>query len=321
MKVYVTRKVDPIGIKILKDKGYTVDIWDSHDMIPPQELIKAMKNNYDGLFCMLTDQIGKEVLDAAGSQLKGVCTMSVGYEHLDLEELKKRKIVAANCSTASSDCVSEFAVGLVLLASRRILDGYLAVKNKEWGPWRPMWMLGFELIGKTVGIVGLGKIGFGIAQRINAFKIAKLLYHDMQKVSYDKDVNAEFVPLDNLLNNSDVVCLSCNLTKETRNMFNKDTFKKMKKTAILVNVGRGGVINQDDLVKALREEVITAACLDVTDPEPLPYDHPLMSLKNCVIVPHIASSTVEARRAMSELTANNMISILSGKEPTGNIKM
>lgn len=321
MKIYVTRKIPEPGIKLMREMGYQLDFWESDEAIPHNELVKHIKKSYDGLFCMLTDDINKAVLEAAGSQLKAVCTMSVGYEHLDLEEIKKRKIVAANCSTVSSDCVSEFAVGLMLIVARRTIEGYMAVKNKQWGPWKPMWLLGFELIGKTIGIVGLGRIGFGIAQRVNAFKIGKLIYYDVRRCTYDKDVNAEFVTLEALLTNSDVICITCNLTNETRGMFNKAAFSKMKSTACLINVSRGGIINQDDLMKALNDEVIRSAAIDVTDPDPLPPDHPLHNTKNLIITPHIASSTWEARNAMSEVAANNMIAILSGKDPAGKINV
>ncbi|XP_036363698.1 glyoxylate reductase/hydroxypyruvate reductase-like isoform X2 [Octopus sinensis] len=319
MKIYVTRKIPEPGVKLMRDKGYQLDFWDSDEAIPHNELVKNMKKKYDGLYCMLTDNIDKAVLEAAGSQLKAVCTMSVGYEHLNLEEIKKRNIVAANCSTVSSDCVSEFALGLILIMARRLIEGYEAVKKKEWGPWKPMWLLGFELIGKTIGIVGLGRIGFGIAERVNAFKISKLLYFDVRRCSYDKDVNAEFVTFDRLLADCDVICISCNLTNETKDMFNKAAFAKMKRTACLINVGRGGVVNQDDLSKALNDDVIKCAALDVTEPDPLPSDHPLHSTKNLIITPHIASSTWEARNAMSEVAANNMIAILSGKDPAGKL--
>eukprot|EP00106_Octopus_bimaculoides_P009885 XP_014777327.1 PREDICTED: glyoxylate reductase/hydroxypyruvate reductase-like isoform X3 [Octopus bimaculoides] len=318
-KIYVTRKIPEPGVKLMRDKGYQLDFWDSDEAIPHKELVKNLKKKYDGLYCMLTDTIDKAVLDAAGSQLKAVCTMSVGYEHLDLEEIKKRNIVAANCSTVSSDCVSEFALGLMLIAARRMIEGYEAVKKKEWGPWKPMWLLGFELIGKTVGIVGLGRIGFGIAQRVNAFKIGKLIYFDVKRCTYDKDVNAEFVTFDKLLAESDMICIACNLTNETKGMFNTSAFSKMKPSACLINVSRGGIINHDDLRKALNDEVIRCAAIDVTEPDPLPSDHPLHNTKNLIITPHIASSTWEARNAMSEVAANNMIAILSGKDPAGKL--
>ncbi|XP_036363697.1 glyoxylate reductase/hydroxypyruvate reductase-like isoform X1 [Octopus sinensis] len=318
-RVYITRRIPMAGIYVLLNKGITVKSWASDEIMPPEKLLEVLKDGFDGLLCTIAENVNTEILNAAGSQLKAVCTMSVGYEHLNLEEIKKRNIVAANCSTVSSDCVSEFALGLILIMARRLIEGYEAVKKKEWGPWKPMWLLGFELIGKTIGIVGLGRIGFGIAERVNAFKISKLLYFDVRRCSYDKDVNAEFVTFDRLLADCDVICISCNLTNETKDMFNKAAFAKMKRTACLINVGRGGVVNQDDLSKALNDDVIKCAALDVTEPDPLPSDHPLHSTKNLIITPHIASSTWEARNAMSEVAANNMIAILSGKDPAGKL--
>ncbi|XP_014777326.1 glyoxylate reductase/hydroxypyruvate reductase isoform X2 [Octopus bimaculoides] len=318
-RVYITRRIPMAGIYVLLNEGITVKSWASDEIMPRDKLLEVLKDGYDGLLCTIAESVSTEILDAAGSQLKAVCTMSVGYEHLDLEEIKKRNIVAANCSTVSSDCVSEFALGLMLIAARRMIEGYEAVKKKEWGPWKPMWLLGFELIGKTVGIVGLGRIGFGIAQRVNAFKIGKLIYFDVKRCTYDKDVNAEFVTFDKLLAESDMICIACNLTNETKGMFNTSAFSKMKPSACLINVSRGGIINHDDLRKALNDEVIRCAAIDVTEPDPLPSDHPLHNTKNLIITPHIASSTWEARNAMSEVAANNMIAILSGKDPAGKL--
>lgn len=184
-----------------------------------------------------------------------------------------------------------------------------------------MWLLGFELIDKSIGILGLGRIGFGIAQRLKAFKVSNIYYTDVNEVPYANEVNAIYVNFDEILRKSDIICITCNLTDQTRGMFNKDAFAKMKKTAVLVNVSRGGVVNHDDLYKALKDKKIGMAALDVTVPEPLPKDHPLLTLDNCIITPHVASSTWEARNAMSLLTAQNMLTILGGNDPVGRIRV
>ena len=196
-----------------------------------------------------------------------------------------------------------------------------AVKDGLWTTWKPMWLLGFELIDKSVGILGLGRIGFGIAQRLQAFKVANIYYSDVKEVPYAQEVKAIYVTFDEMLCKSDIVCIACNLTDQTRGIFNTESFSKMKRTAVLVNVGRGGVVNHDDLYQALKSRKIGMAAIDVTDPEPLPANHPLMTLNNCVVTPHVASSTWESRNAMSLLTAENMLTILGGNDPAGRIRV
>lgn len=182
-----------------------------------------------------------------------------------------------------------------------------AVKSGAWGTWKPLWLLGQGLEGSTVGIAGMGRIGVAVAERLCPFGVAKLLYSDVQASPHAAGVGAEFVPLDVMLKNSDFVLACCALTPETKGMFNAGVFKKMKKSAIFVNTSRGGVVNQDDLYEALKSGEIGGAGLDVTVPEPLPTDSPLLDLPNCIVLPHIASATEDTRNNMSKLTASNIL--------------
>lgn len=319
-RVYVTRKIPQTGIDLFKEKGVELTIWDSDEAIPHEELVKNLQGkNYDGLLCLLTDNIDVQVLDAAGPKLKVVSTMSVGYDHIDVAECKKRNITACNLSKVSTGCVSEFTVALALAVSRRIFEGAQAVKNDEWGPWKPMWILGTGLAKHTVGILGFGRIGYGVARRIKAFDVTKIIYNDIVESSYAKELGAEFVDLETLLKESDLICICCNLTPQTHFLFNKENFKKMKKNAILINTSRGGVINHDDLHEALVNKEISAAGLDVTDPEPLHADHPLNHLPNCIVTPHMGSNTWVARNNMSLNAAKNIIDVFEDKEPVGKI--
>ncbi|XP_067659405.1 glyoxylate reductase/hydroxypyruvate reductase-like [Haliotis asinina] len=316
-RVYVTRKVPAPGVELLKTEC-DLTFWESDEAIPREELLKNIPG-YDALFCMLTDSIDKEVLEAAGPKLKVVATMSVGYEHIDLEECRRRDIVVANTPNVSTDSVAELTVSLLLLTSRRLLEGIQAVKSGEWGPWKPMWLCGIEMTNKTIGIYGLGRIGYGVARRLKPFGGKKIIYNDVVKVSYADDIGAEYVSFDELLEQSDCICICCNLTPQTRHKFDAAAFKKMKSTAILVNSGRGGVIQHDDLYEALLNKDITAAGLDVTEPEPLPADHKLVSLNNCIILPHMGSNTWESRNSMSLTTAKNILSVFHKEKVFGQV--
>ena len=200
-----------------------------------------------------------------------------------------------------------------------LFAGSNAVKEGEWGKWKPMWLCGTELTQKTVGILGLGRIGYGVAKRLTSFGISRLVYNDVAQVPYADEVGAEFVEFEELVRESDVLCICCNLTDQTKHCFCKETFVKMKKSCILINSGRGGVINHDDLHEALLAGEIAAAGLDVTEPEPLPPDHPLVSLQNCVILPHMGSNTWESRNSMSETAAQNVLDVLNGKTAVGQV--
>lgn len=317
--VYVTRRIPQVGLDALSQQ-FEIDSYDSDEAIPHDVLVDAMKAKpYDALYCMLTDTIDSEVLDAAGPQLKIVATMSVGYEHIDLQECAKRNILVANTPGVSTDSVAELTVALLLLTARRLAEGVEAVKHGEWGDWKPQWLCGTELTGSTLGIYGLGRIGFNVGRRLRPFGFSKIYYTDVQEVSFSKDIDAEFIDFEGLVENCDFICVCCNLTPQTRHMFNAETFKRMKNNAILVNTGRGGVIQHDDLLEALKNGEIAAAGLDVTEPEPLPADHPLVLQKNCVILPHMGSNTWDSRNAMAEIAALNCISALNDQTPAGNV--
>ncbi|GFO08107.1 glyoxylate reductase/hydroxypyruvate reductase [Plakobranchus ocellatus] len=318
-KVYVTRRVPKPGMDLLAEH-FDIDVYEDEEAIPHDVLVNAMKAKpYDALYCLLTDDIDKEVLEAAGPQLRIVATMSVGYEHIDLQECAKRDILVANTPGVSTDSVAELTVALLLMTARRLSEGVESVKQGEWGDWRPKWLCGTELTGATLGIYGLGRIGFNVGRRLKPFGFSQIYYTDVHEVSYAKDIDAEFIDFDGLIQKCDFICVCCNLTPQTRHMFNADVFKKMKNNAILINTGRGGVIQHDDLVEALKNGDIAAAGLDVTEPEPLPLDHPLVLLKNCVILPHMGSNTWDSRNAMSEIAARNCIAAISNQTPEGNV--
>lgn len=314
-RVYVTRQIPPEGLKILKDSGQVqFELWDSDDVpVPRKELLQKVKG-VDGLLCVLTEKIDAELLDAAGPNLKVLSTMSVGYDHLTLEELKKRGIRVGYTPEVLTDAVAELTVALLLTTSRRLIEATHEAKTGGWGTWRTLWLCGYELANSTVGILGLGRIGVAIAERLAPFKVKKFLYTDVApRPELAKAISANYVTLDELAKQSDFLLVCCALTPETKEICNKKLFSKMKNTSIFINTSRGGVVNQEDLYEALSTGQIAGAGLDVTVPEPLPTSHPLFTVKNCVILPHIASASYSTRNAMSALAANNLLLGLRGQ--------
>lgn len=281
--------------------------------MPREELLKRIENK-NALFCMLTDRIDSEVLDKAGKKLQIVATMSVGYDHLDVQAIKKRNIRMAYTPDILTDATAELTVALLLATSRRLLEANEAAKTGEWKAWSPFWMCGMGLQNSTVGIVGFGRIGQEIAKRLKSFKPKTILYYNRsEKAEEAKSVDAKRATFDELLAQSDFVSVSCSLTPDTQHMFNESAFKKMKPTAILVNTSRGGVVDQGALVEALRNKTIWGAGLDVMTPEPLPLDNPLFQLKNCIILPHIGSACIQTRNEMAILCARNIVAALKGE--------
>ncbi|XP_029458874.1 glyoxylate reductase/hydroxypyruvate reductase-like [Rhinatrema bivittatum] len=313
-KVYVTRRVPPEGMKILQESGICeIEQWDSDDPVPRTELLRKVAG-VQGLYCLLTEKIDEEVLKAAGPSLKVVSTMSVGYDHLSLDALKKRGIQVGYTPDVLTEAVAELTVALLLATSRRLIEAVDEARNGGWGTWKPLWMCGNGLTQSTVGILGLGRIGAAIAKRLKPFGVKKFLYADIgPRPEVAATISAEFVSLDVLAQQSDFITVCCALTPETQGICDKHLFSKMKNSAVFINTSRGAVVNQEDLYQALVSGQIAAAGLDVTVPEPLPVDHPLFKLKNCVILPHIASATVETRNAMAALAANNILAGLKGE--------
>ncbi|XP_020497558.1 glyoxylate reductase/hydroxypyruvate reductase b [Labrus bergylta] len=322
-RVYVTRQIPPDGLKILRESGQVqFELWNSDDdTVPRKELLQKVKG-VDGLLCMLTEKIDAELLDAAGPNLKVLSTMSVGFDHLNLEELKKRGIRVGYTPEVLTDSVAELTVALLLTTSRRLVEATHEAKTGGWGTWRTLWLCGHELANSTVGILGLGRIGVAIAERLAPFKVKKFIYTDVEpRPELASSINAEYVSFDELAKQSDFLAVCCALTPETKEICNKDLFSKMKSNAIFINTSRGGVVNQEDLYEALSTGQIAGAGLDVTVPEPLPTDHPLFTLKNCVILPHVASASYSTRNAMSSMAANNLLLGLKGKPMIKELKL
>uniref|UniRef100_G3UJ67 Glyoxylate reductase/hydroxypyruvate reductase n=1 Tax=Loxodonta africana TaxID=9785 RepID=G3UJ67_LOXAF len=323
MKVFVTRRIPPEGRAALAQAAdCEVEQWDSDEPIPDEELERGI-SGADGLLCLLSDRVDKRLLDAAGANLKVISTLSVGVDHLALDEIKKRGIRVGYTPDVLTDTTAELAVSLLLTTCRRLPEAIAEVKNGGWTTWKPLWMCGYGLTQSTVGIIGLGRIGQAVARRLKPFGVQRFLYTGRQPRPREaEEFQAEFaVSVSQLATESDFIVVACSLTPATKELCNKDFFQKMKKTAVFVNISRGDVVNQDDLYQALAGGHIAAAGLDVTTPEPLPTNHPLLTLKNCVILPHIGSATYRTRNIMSLLAANNLLAGLRGEPMPKELKL
>ncbi|KAI8065313.1 D-isomer specific 2-hydroxyacid dehydrogenase [Gongronella butleri] len=309
-KVVATRRLLPQSQTRLEQLD-RIDLvqWQGEDTMPRKQLLEDVKGA-EALICMLSDKIDKEVLDAAGPQLKLVTTLSVGHDHIDLATARERGIKIGYTPDVLTDATADLATFLTLAAARNAIPGIKAVREGGWQDWRAAWLCGYQFTGKTLGVVGMGRIGQAVAHRLKAFGIDRTLYWGRTE---KKGVDAQFVDFDQLLAESDYVVACCALTPDTKELFDATAFKKMKNTAIFTNIARGGVVKQADLAWALQTKEIAAAGLDVTTPEPLPLNDPLQSLDNCVIMPHIGSATFETRETMSAMMVDNVVASLDAQ--------
>lgn len=314
-KVVMTRRIPAEGMELLKSVQPPLDlkIWDSVDVMPHDKLLAALTEDggADALYCMLTDNIDADLIAAAGPRLKCISTMSVGFNHVNVAAAKAAGIKVGFTPEVLTDSVADLAIGVALAACRRFKEANAAVTNGEWGTWKPLWMCGRDLSNSTVGIVGFGRIGWAVAKRLTGFG-CNIIYFDKYENSKAGEVGAKQVSMEELLASSDFIIPFCASTPETFEMFNTEMFGKMKKTAVFVNVARGEIVNQDDLVTALKNGTIFGAGLDVTTPEPLPLDNELGKLPNCFITPHVASASEDTRGAMAALASNNLIAAMKG---------
>lgn len=310
-KIFISRAILPIAEEMLKKQGLIVDTWNESRVINKKELIERCQNA-TGLISMLADPIDREFIDSCPN-LKVITNYAVGTNNIDLAYAKSKGIAVGNTPDVLTDSTADTAFSLLLATARRIVEA--ATELDQWKTWEPLGYVGHGLKGKTVGIVGMGRIGEAMAKRCAGGWDMQVLYTaNNHKEEAEKKLGAKKVDLEELVKKSDFISLHCPLTEKTKSLFNYDLFKKMKKTAILINTARGDVIVQNDLIRALQEKLIWGAGLDVTSPEPLPLDNPLCHMKNVVITPHIGSADVESREAMAKLCAHNIIAGVQGKK-------
>src|SRR5829696_5617368 len=310
--VAVTREIPEAGLEPLRE-ATTVQLWDQ-ELPPSPDELDALLEGCDGAVTLLTDRIDGAVLDQH-PDLRVISNFAVGYDNIDVPAASERGVLVCNTPEVLTNATADHTWALLLAAARRIPESIAYVRDGKWKTWGPLLLLGQEVSGATIGIVGLGRIGKEVAKRARGFDMRVLAFDPFEDAAFAREHGVSYVPLEQLLAESDFVTLHVALTAETHHLIGANELQHMKATAILVNASRGPVVDTSALVDALRDGSILGAALDVTDPEPLPADHPLVTMPNCIVVPHTASATVQTRNAMAELAAKNLLAGLSGERP------
>lgn len=310
-KVFVTRKIPEKGLQLLR-KHFTVKVYPKDQVIPQNVLLREVKQ-CDALLSLLTDKIDEEILNA-NPKLKVVSNYAVGYDNIDTKAASAKGIPVCNTPGVLEEAVAEHTFALILALSKRIVEADQFTRAGKYKRWEPMLLLGTELKGKTLGIIGLGRIGAGVAERARKGMGVNVLYHDIRRnKEFEEKYQAKFVSQNALLKKSDFVSLHVPLLSSTRHLIGAKELAMMKKTAYLINTSRGLVVDEKALVKALQKKQIAGAGLDVYEHEPK-LTLGLTKLRNAVLTPHTASATIEARTAMSELAAQNIVDVLKGRK-------
>jgi glyoxylate reductase len=310
-KVFVTRVIPDAGLRLIKD-ACDAEIWPDQ-LPPPAAVLRQKVADCAGLVSLLTDTIDGAFLDKA-TKLKVVSNFAVGFNNIDVKACTERGIRVGNTPGVLTDATADMAFALLITAARRIVEGHQYTLAGKWKTWEPLGHLGQDLAGRTLGIVGMGRIGYALAKRCRGGWNMSVLYHDVYRnEKAEKELGARQVDLDTLLRESDFVSLHTDLNDKTRGLIGAEALAKMKKTAVLINTARAPLVDTKALTAALRNGTIFAAGLDVTDPEPIAINDPLLKLPNVVVVPHIASATVRTRDQMAEICAKNLIAGLRGE--------
>ena len=323
MKILITRQIPDKGINLLKEKGYEVTVSPYDRVLSKEELIEYLKkDSYDALLCLLTDKIDAEVLDAAGeSGVKIIANYAVGFDNVDIKAVGERGIMVTNTPGVLTDTVAEHTFTLMLAIAHRIAEADRFTRAGKYKGWEPMLLLGADLSRKTIGIVGLGRIGLRVAHHAARGFDARVIYYDVKRnEEFEKEFAAEYKEkLEDLLKEADFVSLHVPLIDSTRHLINAERLRLMKPTAYLINTSRGPVVDEAALVEGLKTGIIRGAALDVYENEPA-LAPGLAELENVILTPHIASATEETRQNMSELAAKNIIEALEGREPPNIVK-
>ena len=311
-RVYVTRALPAEALAPLQGVA-EVQGWPEAEVPVPRDVLLTAAARAGGLLVLLTDRVDADLL-AAAPRLRGVSTMSVGHDHMDVAACTRRGIPVCHTPDVLTETTADLAFALLMAAARRLYEGQRVVVQGRWPAWSPFFLAGHDVHGRTLGIVGLGRIGQAVARRARGFDM-RILYSGRRDRPEAAELGARRVPLRELAARSDFVVLLAALTEETRHLVDADLLGRMQPTAILVNAARGGLVDEAALVRALREGRIAGAALDVFEREPLPVDHPLLALPNVVAVPHVGSATVATRMAMARLAAHNLADVLAGRRP------
>ncbi len=310
-RVYVTRHLPQPALDLLAQHTQ-LSVW-AGELPPPRAVLMKEVANIDGLLALLTDRVDQALLDAA-PRLRVVSNYAVGYDNIDVPAATRKGVVVTNTPDVLTETSADFTLALMLAAARRVIEGEQYVKAGRWRTWGPETLLGRDLHGATLGLVGLGRIGMAVARRARGFGMRMLYHTPSRKPQAEQDLGLEYAGLEDLLQQSDFVSLHCPLNDDTYHLIDHDALAIMKPDVVLVNTARGPVVDTQALVEALRSKPMIAA-LDVTDPEPLPADHELLTLPNALVVPHMASASVQTRTRMALMAAENLLAALHGQRP------
>jgi len=312
-RVFISRLFPETGEELLRNAGFPVTVWKEDRPMTQDELIENSKV-HDALFCTLTDKIDKRFLNEC-SNLDIISQYAAGFDNIDIDEATRLGIPVGFTPGAMSEATADIAFGLMIAVSRKMFFLHKKISGGGWSYFKPKDNLGMELKNKTLGIYGLGRIGMEMARRCKGAYNMKIIYHNRKPDHLaEKELHAEYVDFSALLSLSDVISVHCSLNDETRLIFNKTTFSQMKPTSIFINTARGLIHNETDLIEALNKGVIWGAGLDVTNPEPMQPDNPLLKMENVAVLPHIGSATIEARGKMAEMAAENIIEYYRNKQ-------
>ena len=308
---FVSRQIFAEALELIATEA-DAEVW-PEELPPSRDVLLEKVRGIDGLLCLLTDKVDAELMDAAGPQLKVISQIAVGFDNIDIPEATRRGIPVGNTPEVLTKTTADAAFALLMAAARRIVEGSRAVHEGKWRTWHPLHYLGQDVYGSTLGIIGMGRIGVEVAKRGYGFDM-EVLYSDIaRREDLEAQYPLRYVDQETLLRQSDFVSLHTVLDEATYHLIGDAQLAMMKPTAVLVNASRGPIIDPKALYRALRDGVIAAAALDVTEPEPIPMDDPLLTLDNCVIVPHLASASVRTRAEMSRIAAQNLVNGLIGE--------
>ncbi|MFP3121836.1 D-glycerate dehydrogenase [Ectobacillus funiculus] len=312
-KVYITRKI-PNEIVSKIEAVCEVRMWQEEEKPVPREVLEKEIADVDGLFCLLTESIDQALLDRANA-LKVISNMAVGYNNIDVEAAKKKGIRVTNTPGVLTETTADLTFALLMSTARRLVESTEYLRSGKWETWSPLQLAGQDIYGATLGIIGMGRIGEALARRAKGFNMNILYYNRSRKPMVEEELGLQYTEMDELLQEADFVCIMTPYTPETTNLIGERELSLMKNTSILINTARGGIVNEDALYHALKNGDIWAAGLDVFEKEPVPLDHPLLTLPNVVTLPHIGSASIKTRMKMAELAAENLLLAIKNQTP------
>ncbi|GFZ83156.1 D-glycerate dehydrogenase [Compostibacillus humi] len=317
-RIFITRKIPEHLLEPYTDM-FDFSMWENEEEPVPKDVLFQEAEQADGLICMVSEKVDKALIEH-GKRLKVIANVAVGYDNIDVEEATKRGIIVTNTPDVLTETTADLGFALLMATARRIIEANKFIAENRWREWGPFLLAGADIHHKTIGIVGMGRIGEAIARRANGFSMSVLYHNRSRRPEAEKYIGAQYVSFEELLERSDFVVSVVPYSKESHEMFDKQAFAKMKKSAIFINISRGGVVDEQALYDALKNKEIAAAGLDVFAKEPIGSDSPFMALDNCVCLPHIGSASVETREKMITLALENVKGTLCGEGPLTPVK-